>query len=216
METKRAIRGRVPMAAFALSAVALLAIAGVVLACNPPTGQNGSCDADGRHWTLTKDNPYGLVEYSLVTQSSNAADADWHNITITGATYDLVTDPSVNEIWWALQPGAYQGQSNAVEHMTWNADKHPCPTATPVPTDAPTATPVPTDPPTETPVPTDTPFQGEQGETATPVASNTPPPTSTDGNSGSSTTPLLALLICVAFGALGLTAVEAQRRSIRR
>jgi hypothetical protein len=54
-------------------------------------------------------------------------------------------------------------------------------------------------------------------ETATPASSATPPPTSTgsNGSSGSST-PLFALLICLAFGGLGLAAVEAQRRSIRR
>ena len=45
----------------------------------------------------------------------------------------------------------------------------------------------------------------------------TPPPTSTGGSGpASNATPLMALLICLAFGALGLTAVEAQRRTIRR
>ena len=80
---------------------------------------------------------------------------------------------------------------------------------------APTPTPTPT--PTATPTPTPTPFQTVLAETATPASSATPPPTSTgsNGSSGSST-PLFALLICLAFGGLGLAAVEAQRRSIRR
>ncbi len=264
---KRAYKvGRVPIAAFALGAVAILAIAGAALACFPPTGQNGSCDAAGRHWILTKDQNYSLVEYSLVSQSSNKANSDWVDITITGATYELVTDSSVNQIWWALQPNAYKGQSNAVETMTWNVDKNPCPTPTPTlpptatptlpptatptlpptatPTLPPTATPTlpptatPTLPPTATPTlpPTATPtesFGGETatptvaptatavesvgGETATPVASVTAPPTSTTGSgSGNNSTPIFALLICVAFGALGLAAVQTQRRSIHR
>ena len=63
----------------------------------------------------------------------------------------------------------------------------------------------------------ETPFQSIQGETATPGGTTTPPPTNTtDNGSGSSSTPLLALLICFAFGGVGLAAVEAQRRSIHR
>jgi hypothetical protein len=61
-----------------------------------------------------------------------------------------------------------------------------------------------------------------EGATATPAPTNvvkgvTAPPTST-GSSGSSnsSTPLFALLICFAFGGLGLAAVEAQRRTVRR
>jgi hypothetical protein len=99
----------------------------------------------------------------------------------------------------------------------------PAPTATP--TSTPTATPTPTPTPTPfqsfqgetaTPDPTATPFQSFQGETATPAASLTPPPTSTgSGGSGNGSTPLFALLICVAFGGLGLAAVQGQRRSAR-
>jgi hypothetical protein len=58
-----------------------------------------------------------------------------------------------------------------------------------------------------------TPFESFAGETSDP----TPPPTSmSDTSNGSPTTPLFALLICLAFGGLGIAAVEAQRRSIRR
>ena len=114
---------------------------------------------------------------------------------------------------------------------------------TPTPTETPTATP--TETPTATPYetfqgetatptitidpcatgaapdlltapttdPCATPFESFQGETSVP----TPPPTSTDGGTSSqSSTPLFALLICLAFGGLGLAAVQAQRRSIRR
>ena len=59
-----------------------------------------------------------------------------------------------------------------------------------------------------TPTPTPTP---------TPKPTPTPTPTSTSsGSSGNGSTPLLALVISFALGGLGLAAVEAQRRSIRR
>ena len=54
-------------------------------------------------------------------------------------------------------------------------------------------------------------------ETAGPSHGVTPPPTNGDaGSSNGNPAPLLALLICLAFGGLGLLAVGAQRRSIRR
>jgi hypothetical protein len=61
-----------------------------------------------------------------------------------------------------------------------------------------------------------TPFQSLQGATATAGHSATPPPTSTgpDGSTNDST-PLFALMICLAFGGLGLAALAAQRRSLR-
>jgi hypothetical protein len=60
-------------------------------------------------------------------------------------------------------------------------------------------------------------FQSVQGETASARRTSSLPPTSTASSpSDGSSTPLYALLICVAFGGLGLAAVEAQRRTIRR
>ncbi|HEX7490992.1 MAG TPA: hypothetical protein VF337_04755, partial [Candidatus Limnocylindrales bacterium] len=77
-----------------------------------------------------------------------------------------------------------------------------------------TATPVAT--PTD-PVATETPFESFQGETSTPAQSMTPPPTSTGGSGSSNgSTPIFALLICFAFGALGLGAARMQRRTVRR
>jgi hypothetical protein len=53
------------------------------------------------------------------------------------------------------------------------------------------------------------------GASGTPRAA-TPPPTNTgDGSSGGAPLPLFALLLCSAFGALGLLAVQAQRRAMR-
>ncbi len=109
------------------------------------------------------------------------------------------------------------------------------PTATPTPfesfegqTATPTVAPTPTASavesfqgetatPTVAPTPTASAIESIQGETATPAKTATPPPTSTgSGSSGNSSTPLMVMLICLAFGGLGLAAVEAQRRAIRR
>jgi hypothetical protein len=110
----------------------------------------------------------------------------------------------------------------------------PTPTVEPTPTPTVEPTPTPTVEPTPTPfesfqgetstpdatptaTPTETPFESFEGETATPQQTTTPPPTSTDGSSsGGGSTPLFALLICLAFGGLGLAAVQSQRKSMRR
>jgi hypothetical protein len=55
------------------------------------------------------------------------------------------------------------------------------------------------------------------GETSEPGQTTTPPPTNTDGNSPTNDSlPLLMILIAFAFGAIGLLAVQAQGRAIRR
>jgi hypothetical protein len=90
----------------------------------------------------------------------------------------------------------------------------PTPTATPTKTATPTPTATATA--TKTADPTPTPFQSVEGQTATPIRTSTPPPTSTDGGSQPGQgTPLFALLICLAFGGLGLMVVESQRRAYR-
>jgi hypothetical protein len=67
---------------------------------------------------------------------------------------------------------------------------------------------------TPTPTPTAT---TEPTGTPVPTSHKTPPPTDTAGSSGpaDSSTPIVALLICLFFGGIGLAAVEAQRRSVR-
>jgi uncharacterized repeat protein (TIGR01451 family) len=60
-------------------------------------------------------------------------------------------------------------------------------------------------------------LESVRAETATPTHAVTPPPTTTGGGpSGDGTAPFFALMICFAFGGLGLLAVQRQRRSIRR
>ncbi len=99
---------------------------------------------------------------------------------------------------------------------------------------APTPTPPPTLAPTDTPVPIATPIESFAGATAvasalasaTPVEvvaaatgtprSATPPPTSSNSPSDDGSSGLLALLISLGFGAVGLFAVGAQRRTMRR
>ena len=64
---------------------------------------------------------------------------------------------------------------------------------------------------------TATPFQSIGGQTATPAHSATPPITSSGGGQpANDQLPLAVILIAMAFGLVGLLAVEAQRRSLRR
>ena len=102
----------------------------------------------------------------------------------------------------------------------------PSPTATPTETATATATETPTECvgvdvnpdafTTATPTVCPTAFESFQGETAT-AGQNTPPPTSTGANDPrNNSLPLFALLICLAFGAIGLAAAADQRRTIRR
>jgi hypothetical protein len=62
---------------------------------------------------------------------------------------------------------------------------------------------------------TNTPFESIQGETATPV-STTPPTSTTGDNRNDGPSPTGALLIALGFGGIGLFAVGAQRRKVRR
>jgi len=62
---------------------------------------------------------------------------------------------------------------------------------------------------------TPTPFQTQLGATATARSSTTLAPTSTESSAPGQSAPIFALLICLAFGGLGLVAVTAQRHEIR-
>jgi hypothetical protein len=61
---------------------------------------------------------------------------------------------------------------------------------------------------------TATPIESIGGETGSPAV--TLPPTNTPNDSGNGSTPLFALMICLVFGSLGLLAVQAQRKAVRR
>jgi hypothetical protein len=188
---------------------------------------SGSVDGyPGYDWTLT-----GTVSGSDVTLNITWTEPPamemYNPLTLTG-TIDASGVPSGTAVdaqdrtfTWATTDGA------AAPIATPTPTPTPTPTATPTPTPAPTATPTPsptpaptatptpspTPAPTATPTPSPTPFQTVAGATATPV--QTLPPTSTDTDSTNHSAPIFALLICLAFGGLGLAAVEAQRRAIR-
>lgn len=69
---------------------------------------------------------------------------------------------------------------------------------------------------TPTKAPTATPVELVGGVTAAPGRTATPPPTgSVDGFSGGSANSLLALLICLLLGSLGLAVVWLERRAVR-
>ncbi len=67
------------------------------------------------------------------------------------------------------------------------------------------------------PVATKTPVEFVGGATGAPGQTSTPPPTvSASSPSSNDSSPLFALLICFLLGVIGLTAVQAQRRTMRR
>lgn len=118
--------------------------------------------------------------------------------------------------------GSYTQLSNFTSLVNGLLISVGCPTAPPAPTPTPTEPPTPTpfqsfQGETSTPAATPTPFESFQGETAVPSRSPTPPPTNT-GSSGSNggQTPLVALMVCLAFAGVGLLAIANQKRSIRR
>ena len=79
------------------------------------------------------------------------------------------------------------------------------------------ATPPSATPPAATPTPTPAGTEIVGGATATPARAATPPVTSSNGNSPTNDSlPLMIILIALAFGGLGLLAVQAQRGTIRR
>ena len=203
----------------------------VSLTCNTQSLQNQpQLVITLTNYNSTHNNTVGAsIDGSTVVPTTNFGTSYIHTYTACSA-YVGHTAQVVVHAWY--DPTGSLGYTK-----TFNLSSNPCLTATPTLTATHTPTPTPTHTPTATPThtPTSTPFQSFQGETATPTdpatgtpfqsfegdtatpgQTLTPPPTSTGGDgSGNSSTPLLALMICLAFGGVGLAAIEAQRRSIR-
>jgi hypothetical protein len=106
------------------------------------------------------------------------------------------------------------GNGFLIDNLTMLSAAIPAPAPTPTPTPASTPTPTPASIPTPVASVTSEPSQQVGGVTGTPRAP-TPPPTSTGGSSGGSSSQELAVFLCFALGAIGQTAVYAQRRSLR-
>jgi hypothetical protein len=197
------------------------------------TNYNG---ATGHHNTVS-----ASIDGVSVLSTTNFA-GSYSNTFSAGSPYTSHTAQVVVFAW--DDPSGVHGWTTTINLSTRGcqsstASPTSVPTASPtsVPTASPTSVPTasPTSVPTESPfesfqgetatpatTPTDpaasqTPFESFQGETATVGNSVTPAPTST-GRSGSSngSTPLFALLICFAFGGLGVGTARMQRRTIRR
>src|SRR5664280_1532871 len=124
--------------------------------------------------------------------------------TFTGAQLPATVNPGV--VWGANAGGELDNSdlgATIVVTYTVVAETLEGATGTPV---APVA-----------PVATKTPVEFVGGATGTPGQTATPPPTvSTSGPSRNDSSPLFALLICFLLGLVGLTAVKAQRRTMRR
>ena len=227
------------VAALGLFAMLMPATMGLVLAWSAPSiASVCSNDQTVHNWTVTLTGPSSDFGTNDIQWADNAGFSGATDVTMAAGANPLSTPASVTTLYvrWASD---HTSQNSA----TWSGGACSTPTVPPTqaPTDPPTLPPTnpPPVPPPEAPpgtpvapptqcvvgvadaaaVATDTscptPFDSFQGETATP--GTTPPPTSTGGtDSGNNATPLFALLICLAFGGLGLAAVEMQRRSISR
>src|ERR1035437_3638114 len=144
--------------------------------------------------------------------------------TLTGAQLPATVNPGVV---WGANAGGELGNSDlgATIVVTYTVVAETLEGATGTPgTPVASGTPVATKTPVEfvggatgTPVATKTPVEFVGGATGAPGQTATPPPTvSTGGPSHNDSSPLFALLICFLLGLVGLTAVKAQRRTMRR
>ena len=179
-------------------------------------------------------NPWDSLNVGIHTflgEPSVGIDLEPDNAFITGTPGTFRDDVGG---WAAYAPLACFG------YCPINLAAAPTPTPTPTPTLAPTLAPTdaptlaPTDTPTLAPTPAVTPIESFAGATAAASASAsatpvevvggatgtphgaTPPPTSSNGASDGGSSGFLALLISLGFGAVGLFAVGAQRRTMRR
>lgn len=206
-------------AALGLFAVLIPATTSLVLAWSAPGIASVCSDDQAVHnWTVTLPTE---ADYNI-QWADNAGFANPTDVTMNVGANSLSTPASVTTLYvrWASDP-------NTRSSATWSGGS--CSSAPPSGTpfqsfQGETATPTASQTPFESfqgetataPVdPTETPFESFQGETAT-APTTTPPPTSTGDGSSDSSTPLFALLISLAFGLLGLAAVQTQRRSVRR
>jgi hypothetical protein len=189
-----------------------------------PTGVNGPYDSLNVGLKTSAGQPAVGTDVELNSVFLNSAWAsaygnDGGAATATGSFRDVAGLAALNELA-GFSPLACFGTCPI------DLAAAPTPMPTPTPTLAPTATP--------TLAPTATPIESFAGATAvasasasaTPVEvvaaatgtphSATPPPTNSKGPSDGGSSGLLALLISLGFGAVGLFAVGAQRRTMRR
>jgi hypothetical protein len=189
-------------AALGLFAVLIPATTSLVLAWSPPGIASVCSDDQAVHnWTVTLPTE---ADYNI-QWADNAGFANPTDVTMNVGANSLSTPASVTTLYvrWASDP-------NTRSSATWSGGS--CSSAPP------SGTPFQSfQGETATPTASQTPFESFQGETATPGGTMTPPPTGAGSDrSSNNSTPLFALLICLAFGGLCLVAVEVQRRSIRR
>lgn len=213
------------VAAFALAAFAIPLTAGLVSANSGDVKVSQTCQS----WSAEVDLAHNVTSDRTVVVTTTIPGT----VGIAGGHFNT----SFGKIWNASGPGVTSGTVTLTIYNGANVEfiasgtlptPADCATPTPLTTPSPfesfqgeTAVPTiaPTVPPTTRPTDaaTPTPFESFQGETATAGQTTTLPPTSTGSNgSSNSSTPLFALLICLVFGGLGLAAIDAQRRSIRR
>jgi hypothetical protein len=225
-------RYRVPTLAAALGLLLMVMpfTASLVFAWTPPLiTSNCTSDQSVHNWTITLTHE---SNYSI-QWANNSSFSGATTVTMHYGANSLTTPASVTTLYVR-----WTSDHNSKNHATWNGGI--CPTASPTsyqsfggatgtPTDPPKSTPTPTeteDEPTATPTPTSTddlnngpsdsptgtPYQSFQGETSNP----TPPSTSSGDQQGSSPSPMGLVLVSLAFGLLGLAAIQIQKLNPRR
>jgi len=204
----------------------------ITTVANPTTGIVGvAITAAGDTATFHNAyNPTGSVSFTLY--SDNACKVST-GLTGTGAISSgtasfsgSFTPTAAGTYYWVA---SYAGDANNAAFTTGCGETNeqlvigkasPSPTPTPTLSPSPTASPSPSqlvEGATATPVVTASPIPSQVVKGATSAPFGTPPTTSTGSEPGSgSGSPLFALLVVLIFGGLGLMAVEAKRRSIRR
>jgi hypothetical protein len=173
----------------------------------------------------------GTPATNVVLQPTNpdrGTSGTWGSVSHTYAKAGTYTVCVIMYDIGAVKPfkttGYHSLQASGPGHNTDNAVDFGSPGATcgtfDVVPNAPSPTAVPTAAPTTAPSTAPTPFQSFQGETFVPVASSTPPPTATIGQStrpgdGGPMLPILLLTFSGIFGVIALTPVKRARAASR-
>lgn len=166
---------------------------------------------------VTLDGPFAVTDDKIASVDCSAAAAQLapNKETTCTAGYTVVqADVAAGSVTNHAQAAGFDPGTEIDSNVTSVTVTYQAP----APTEEPTATS--TASPTEevggvTASPSVEPTQQVEGATYTPSAAATLPVTSTDSGSNGSSAPIFALLICLAFGGLGLMVVQAQRHSIR-
>jgi len=156
----------------------------------------------------------GLVTLHFNVRVSSTPGVYYDNATADGGSFTVIATGATAPITVTVPPPTPSPSPTTVVTPSPTTVVTPSPTT--VVTPSPSATPTRTASPTPTRTASASPTRTASAS-PTPGRSATPPTTATASDRPSNnSTPLFALLICLALGCLGLAAAQAQRRRVRR